>query len=507
MRNVLRLVVWLLLLWAPAGLAHASFDDSRVWFDRLSEADRSNTQADLILLGHYEYLVDGKFGRGTFDALAAFQKSQGRSETGVLTDMERRRLRDMAAKVDGELGIEPVTDGEARVSMRIPARLLSVRSATESGTSYVTEDGEMSLETMHASLADQSFEQLFDVMTSPDPERVVTYRNFGAGRFVVSGRIGDYSFYTMFVSSNGEAVGYSLAWGKDYERQGAITSVYIASHFTPMANLPDQPPALRKAEGTAGQQPRSAFVLPEDHPDVIFLSADITESTAADFDRALAARPDVRIVALNSPGGSVDAALKAAFEISKRGLKTFVPRDMGCYSACAYMFFAGADRQAEGELGVHQISAEVADLVLAQTTLGDVLDALQLFGVRQPVISHMLRTPPDDMYVFTRSELADLGIVHGDAIDLVLTAASETSTAVPGAAYVQLSSLSSESDAERSRAYAESRWATLFGSDKPEVKPADSTFDVRVATPSIERANAICAAIKADGGGCFVSGS
>jgi peptidoglycan hydrolase-like protein with peptidoglycan-binding domain len=508
MRNAFRLVVWLLLLWASASTASASFDDSRTWFDRLSEDERAATQTDLILTGHYQYLVDGQFGRGTFDAISAFQKSQGRAGTGVLTDIERRKLRDLAGKVGTDLGMEEVKDSDARVALTIPGRILTVRNATDAGTSYVSADGEISLETMHASLADQSFEQLFEVMTSPDPERVVTYRSFGAGRFVVSGKIGDYSFYTMFVSAGGEALGYSLAWGKSYATQGQIASVYVASHFTPLGSLSEPPPELTKANGTAGIPVRSAFSLPEGQPDVILLNADITETTPADFDKALAARPDARIVALNSPGGSVDSALKIAFAIHKRGLTTYVPRDMGCYSACAYIFFAGADRQAQGELGVHQISAEVADLVLAQTTLGDVLDALQEFGVRQQVISHMLRTPPDDMYVFTPAEISDLGIASGDPLEIAL-ATTPPKPAMPSAAgnaYVQLSSLSSAAEAERSRAYAEGRWSTLFGGARPEVLPAGSTYQVRVSTPSVERANAICAAIKADGGGCYVTG-
>lgn len=505
MRNTFRLLLWLLLLWVPTVAAHASFDDSKVWFDRLSDDERSATQTDLILLGHYQYLVDGQFGRGTFDAIAAFQKSQGRAATGVLTDFERRSLRDLARQVDSKLGIELVSDTPAHVAMMIPLRLLSIRNPTDAGTSYVSEDGEFSLETMHVSLADQSFEALFDVMTSPDPERTVTYRSFGAGRFVVAGQIGDYSFYTMFVSAAGEAVGYSLAWGDTYKSEGAIASVYIASHFTPLGNLP--PPAeLKKAEGTGGAPPRGAFVLPEDQPEVILLNADITDQTSTEFDRALAARPDARVVALNSPGGSVDSALKVANEIHKRGLTTFVPRDMGCYSACAYIFFAGIDRQAEGELGVHQISAEVADLVLAQTTLGDVLDAMQEFGVHQQVISHMLRTPPDDMYVFSTAELSDLGITRGEplTINVALVAAPEPAGS-SGAAIVHLSSQSDAAEAERSRAYVEGRWSTLFGEAKPEVETAGNIYRVQLPTPSLERANAICAAIKADGGGCYVT--
>lgn len=505
MLKALRLLFWLLLLWAPAGVAHASFDNSRGWFERLSKDERSATQTELILLGHYQYLVDGQFGRGTFEAISAFQKSQGRTATGVLTDHERRALRDLAGAVNSKLGIELVSDTPAHVAMMIPLRLLAIRTQTDAGTSYVSEDGEFSLETMHVSLADQSFESLFDVMTSPDPERAVTYRSFGAGRFVVSGKIGDYSFYTMFVSAAGEAIGYSLAWGKTYENEGAIASVYIASHFTPLGNLPP-PPELKKAAGTAGAPPRGGFLLPEDQPELIVLNADITDTTAVEFERALTARPDARIVALNSPGGSVNSALKIAYEIRKRGLITYVPRDMGCYSACAYMFFAGADRQAEGELGVHQISADVADLVLAQTTLGDVLDALQAFGVHQQVISHMLRTPPDDMYVFSATELGELGILSGDPLTLTVAIAQPVQPPnTGGGAFVQLSSQSNAGEAERSRAYVEGRWSALFGEARPEVETSGEIFRVRLPTPSLERANAICAAIKADGGGCYVT--
>src|SRR5690606_38361282 len=116
------------------------------------------------------------------------------------------------------------------------------------------------------------------------------------------------------------------------------------------------------------------------------------------------ARPDAHIIVLNSPGGYVDNALRVAREVRRRGMATVVTRGAGCYSACAYIYFAGTARYVEGELGVHQISAEVADLVLAQTTLSDVLDALDQFGVEQPIITVMLRTPPQEMYVFTADE-------------------------------------------------------------------------------------------------------
>lgn len=505
MRRIL-VVLSLLLALSPVA-AQASFDTSKQWFDRLAVEERSDVQADLILLGHYGFLVDGQFGRATFDAIADFQQSQGRAGSGVLSAAEKVVLRQLAGETRERLGMRLVSDQPAHVTLTIPANLLTRRTPTEQGTSYVSSDGEISLETMHAPLDVQTFRDLFETMVAPDPERIVTYRSYSDSRFVVSGMIGEYSFYTMFLAAADEAVGYSLAWGKTYASEGAISSVFLASHFAPLARLPSEDET--KFIGTPTTA-RSAFELPPGDPQVIALSAEITNTTPADFDRALEARPGARIMVLNSPGGAVDSALVVAQEVRRRGMLTYVPDGMGCYSACAFIFFAGENRIADGELGVHQISQEVADVVMTQMTLGDILDALQEFGVQHQVVSYMLRTPPQNMYVFSDLELGDLGINRGEPIAVAMATdapltETEASTSVT-AAFVQLSSQSSRAEADRSLAYAEQRWGKLFGDAQPEVAAGEGdVYRIRVPLTSLEHANAICAAIRADGGGCYVT--
>lgn len=505
MRRILFLITLVLGL-APA-MVLASFESSKEWFERLPDGQRSAVQANLVLLGHYSFLVDGQFGRATFDAIADFQKSEGRAASGVLDAGELKILTDLAGQTEQRLGMRSVTDQPARVAMTIPSNLLTRRTVTDQGTSYVSDDGEISLETMHTTLADQSFRDLYDMLTAPDPERSVTYRSFSDSRFVVSGMIGEYSFYTMFLADGDEAMGYSLAWGRSYAREGAISSVWIASHFSPLGNLPSLPDTkLAGAPTDTG----SDFDLPADELDVIALNAEIAPGTPGDLDRALAARPNARTLVLNSPGGAVDGALIIAQEVRRRGMRTYIPEGMGCYSACAYIFFAGENRIADGELGVHQISQDVADIVLTQITIGDILDALDEFGVQQQVISYMLRTPPDDMHVFSRIEIAELGINRGDPIHVAMTPDMPvTDPAAPAGdptAFVQLASQSSRTEADRSLRYAVDRWGKLFGDARPEVVAAPGEiFRVRLPLRSLERANAICAAVKADGGGCYVT--
>jgi hypothetical protein len=328
--------------------------------------------------------------------------------------------------------------------------------------------------------------------------------------FSVGGRVGSYGYRTFMLDAGTTAVGFTVAWGEGYADDGPVIAAYLTAGFAPLP-LP-LPGAEEKLASSVPRTAFGAFTLPLDQPELIVLNADITSVTALDFDRALAARPGARIVALNSPGGAVDSALTMARKIHKLGLSTYVPPEMGCYSACAYMYFAGPVREAAGELGVHQISSDVADVVFTQSTLGDVLDALEEFGVAQPIISNMLRTPPDDMYIFTGDEIAALGINRGEPIDVAVSIAAPNSQPADtgGVAFVELSSLGTREAADRSRDYYASRWASVFGDTAPrvdigEIGSTGAIYRVRVPTASVERANTICAAIRADGGGCFIT--
>lgn len=148
------------------------------------------------------------------------------------------------------------------------------------------------------------------------------------------------------------------------------------------------------------------FVLPDDMPDTIMLVEDITIAASADFFRALQTRPNARKLMLISGGGSVYGALSIAFQVHERGMTTIVPENGWCYSACAYVYFAGATRELFGELGVHQISTEGEfSLSGAQTTIADILDALETFDVDPGILSVMFRTAPDDIHVFSPDEI------------------------------------------------------------------------------------------------------
>lgn len=157
-----------------------------------------------------------------------------------------------------------------------------------------------------------------------------------------------------------------------------------------------------------------SFFVVEGEEDMVFLSGEITPQTPLDFRTAISRRPDATTLVLASNGGSVVAGLLLADDVFNRELKTYIPAELGCYSACAFVFFGGSSRKADGELGVHQFHGGEESTERAQLVVSDILDMLSKFETPQPVISRMLRTTADDIYVFTADEIADLEINRGE---------------------------------------------------------------------------------------------
>ena len=153
------------------------------------------------------------------------------------------------------------------------------------------------------------------------------------------------------------------------------------------------------------------FVVYEGAEDVIVLDAEIDSGTIGDFRRALAARPNAKIVVLQSDGGYVEDALQLASQISARGMSTAIPRGFGCYSACAYVFFAGREHVVRGELGVHHVTAGLYNNAsAADTYFKGVEQRLKRYRIPAGVIKAMVSTPPNDLHVFTQAEIKALSI-------------------------------------------------------------------------------------------------
>lgn len=158
-----------------------------------------------------------------------------------------------------------------------------------------------------------------------------------------------------------------------------------------------------------------SFLHTANVPNALFFFNDIEQYDSFEFRRALR-NHDVEIVVLASDGGNVFESLNMAGIINDRGLATYVPtlpEEMGCYSACAFMFLAGKIRQADGILAMHQTGNYGASLDSSQRkvsevqqttqyTISEIIGFLNEFETPPWVYEKMLRSR--DFYVFDEDE-------------------------------------------------------------------------------------------------------
>lgn len=121
-------------------------------------------------------------------------------------------------------------------------------------------------------------------------------------------------------------------------------------------------------------------------------------------------------VAINSPGGSVDAALQIGAALRAQALNTVILPGMACLSACPYMLAGGIERRvsATGAVGLHQHYYETPGYMPVffaveniQRGQGETMRYLIEMGIDPGIMVYGLSTPPAEIYVLVEDELLD----------------------------------------------------------------------------------------------------
>lgn len=128
--------------------------------------------------------------------------------------------------------------------------------------------------------------------------------------------------------------------------------------------------------------------------------------------------PERRVLILSSIGGDLQTGMEIGRKIRQEEMTTFVPKPLVCYSACFFMYIGGRERDVDeqGQLGVHQFYGATpnsqGDIVQSQTqsASAEVLNYILSMGAHVEAFEISLRTPPDQMHVFTRDELERFGL-------------------------------------------------------------------------------------------------
>jgi len=156
-----------------------------------------------------------------------------------------------------------------------------------------------------------------------------------------------------------------------------------------------------------------SFVLDTDIPDTLFFLDEIRSNDSFELRKALR-NHDIKNIVLASPGGNVWEALNMAGIIFDKKLRTFIPSETDCESACAFLFFAGHERLARGKLGVHQAYSRNykekksvgQTQFTTQFTVSEIIGFLNEFKTPAFVFERMFQDI--EMYYFDPTELRQL---------------------------------------------------------------------------------------------------
>lgn len=153
------------------------------------------------------------------------------------------------------------------------------------------------------------------------------------------------------------------------------------------------------------------FVFYPSAPRLLVYHTGVGANDMLHLKKVLREHPSISTLVLqNNGGGLVHIGLVIGEEVYERGLNTYIPKDSYCASACAFVFFAGRQRLADGRLGVHQITSPEMTSEEAQMGVSDIVATLPKYGVSADVLGIMFSTPSKDMYFFSPQEIARYGI-------------------------------------------------------------------------------------------------
>jgi hypothetical protein len=203
-------------------------------FESLPEADRVAMQDALIWTGDYKGIADGKFGKGTRDAIAAFASRNKLPADGTLDAKGRASLAAVAQQAKDAVRFTMQTDAKTGLRIGLPLKLLPKTEPRPAGTRFSNADGTFSVETANSASA---LPDAYAAMIADAPGRKVTYKVLRSDFFVVTGEAGGNAFYVRMArgqrAGNAALNGFTITYPIAARSRLDPIAIAIANSFTP----------------------------------------------------------------------------------------------------------------------------------------------------------------------------------------------------------------------------------------------------------------------------------
>ncbi len=201
----------------------------------LEDPARQELQTALQWFGFYTSTIDGDFGPGTRNSMAAWQEAQAYDPTGVLTTAQRDVLLTGYRAAQAELGLETVIEAESGIEITLPMALVQF-DHYEPPFVHFAEKGASGVRVILISApGDQTtLYGLYDSLQTLSVVPTTGARERRERSFTLTGQSGGLESHTYAELTGGLVKGYMLIWNpKDGERMARVLAAMQAS-FKPV---------------------------------------------------------------------------------------------------------------------------------------------------------------------------------------------------------------------------------------------------------------------------------
>lgn len=204
---------------------------ARVSEAELSKDERKELQAALKWYGFYDSTIDGAFGPGTRNSMAAWQEANGYEPTGVLTSRQRVTLTANHAADLAEFGFETITEAEAGIEITLPMSLVAFSNYEPPFVNFAEKDGSgLQIMLISEPGGAEALAGLYDILQTLEVVPEAGAREKSDSTFTINAASDSVQSFAYAEAREGTVKGYLVVWKPaDAERMSRILPALAAS--------------------------------------------------------------------------------------------------------------------------------------------------------------------------------------------------------------------------------------------------------------------------------------
>ncbi|SFJ52168.1 serine protease [Jannaschia pohangensis] len=179
----------------------------------LSREEKMELQRALQWFGFYTAGIDGSFGAGTRNSMAAWQAASGIETSGVLTTRQRAQLMAEYAEAQAELGLEPLTVAKAGIALTAPLGLVTFDRIEAPFVHYLPKnDSGVRLSLISQPGDRTALAGLYEILQTLEIIPTEGDRSKSRDSFRITGVAPDRTTQVVAELADGHIIGYIMSW-------------------------------------------------------------------------------------------------------------------------------------------------------------------------------------------------------------------------------------------------------------------------------------------------------